>query len=369
MADRHGAVTQEMISVYERLARFSVGLIITGHLFVHERGRGHGGQAGIHEDCLVPGLSRLVEAVHRHGGVVFAQLSHAGSQSRVHDLEPLAPSRIANPLTGRVPRAATDSEVEHAVEAFGKAASRAVEAGFDGVHLHGANGYLISEFASPVTNDRQDRWSPGWDGGFPAAVLASVRAQVPATYPVTMKVGVVDTPAGGAGAHGQLEGDLVRFLREGRLDAVEVSCNLMLSPSDSAHQYVAVDRRRARQDWLFHRLGASPSPEAYYRGWAAQVRAATSTAIILVGGLRTVETMADIIRSGDADFVALARPFIREPDLVRQIERGRRGMVDCTSCNLCLDHSGRDTLRCWRVPRYRLLQHVWSRIGDGTWRR
>ncbi len=107
---------------------------------------------------MVPGLTRLVEAVHRHGGKVFAQLGHAGTQSRVPDSRPLAPSPIPNAPTGRMVGAAGEDEVQEAIEAFAAAAARAMRAGFDGVHIRGAKGYLISEFSSPLTNTRTDRW-------------------------------------------------------------------------------------------------------------------------------------------------------------------------------------------------------------------
>jgi 2,4-dienoyl-CoA reductase-like NADH-dependent reductase (Old Yellow Enzyme family) len=90
-----------------------------------------------------------------------------------------------------------------------------------------------------------------------------------------------------------------------------------------------------------------------------------NTTILLAGGMRTTETMSDVVASGDADFVAMARPFIREPDIIAQIAAGRRGMVDCTSCNLCLRHEGHHSLRCWRKPRWRLLQHAAYRVSGG----
>jgi 2,4-dienoyl-CoA reductase-like NADH-dependent reductase (Old Yellow Enzyme family) len=149
------------------------------------------------------------------------------------------------------------------------------------------------------------------------------------------------------------------------IDAIEVSSGLMQAPTDSAKTYVAVDRRRAFEDLLFHRMLASPAPEAYFRDWARALRQATGTTVILVGGLRTTTTMRDVLISGDADFLAMARPLIREPDIVRQIESGREGPVCCTSCNLCLIHEGHHSLRCWRVPRRRLLEHAVYRLSGG----
>jgi 2,4-dienoyl-CoA reductase-like NADH-dependent reductase (Old Yellow Enzyme family) len=360
-----GVMTPALLALYERLAANGVGGIITGHLYVHPRGRYARGQTGIHRDDTLGGLRSLTDAVHRHGGTIFAQLAHAGSQSRVPGNTPLAPSPVPNPLTGNDVAGATEPEVEEAVEAFGAAARRAVAAGFDGVHIHGANGYLITEFTSPVTNSRDDSWGgdPERRDAFPKAVVGAVRAAVPDSFPVTMKIGFVDAVDGGLGVDESVRRAGV-LVGEG-LDGIEVSCGLMQAPTDSANTYVAVGPRRAAQDLLVHRLLAAPRPEAYFRPWAQALRRRVDTTVMLVGGMRTTETMRDVLRSGDADFVAMARPLIREPDLVAQIEAGREGQVDCTSCNLCLIHEGHHPLQCWRTPRIRLLQHAVYRLSGG----
>jgi 2,4-dienoyl-CoA reductase-like NADH-dependent reductase (Old Yellow Enzyme family) len=365
MAGPDGEVTDPLIALYERLARGGVGAIFTGHLTCDRRGRYAVEQSGIHDDSLVPGLARLTAAVKQHGARIFAQLAHAGSQSRVPGNVPLAPSPVPNPLTGREVAGATEAELLDAVDAFAAAARRAVEAGFDGVHIHGANGYLISELSSPLTNRREDGW--GGDAGrrdrFALEVVRAVRATVPTGFPVTIKLGMVDAIPGGLEL-AESVGRAVR-LAEAGLDGIEVSCNAMRLPTDSARQYVAVDRRRAIADLLLHRAFSAPAGEAYFLPWAKALRERVDTTIVLVGGLRRTETMERILASGDADFIALARPLIREPDLVSQIERGRRGRVDCTSCNLCLTHEGHHSLRCWRTPRRRLLHHLSYRLSGG----
>jgi 2,4-dienoyl-CoA reductase-like NADH-dependent reductase (Old Yellow Enzyme family) len=360
-----GEITDKLVDIYEALARNRVGLILSGHMFCHARGRYAIRQVGIHDDGMLPGLTRLVEAVHRHGGKVFAQLAHAGSQSRVADNRPLAPSAVPNALTGRMVDAANAGDIQEAIAAFGAGAARAARAGFDGVHIHGANGYLISEFSSPLTNRRADRWggSPEGRDAFLLEVLRLVRKSVPTDMAVAVKLGLQDAVPGGM----QLAEGLRRagILAAEGADAIEVSCNAMRLPSDSAKQYVAVDRRRALGDLLLHRLLSAPHPEAYFLEPARQLRRRISKPIILVGGMRTPSTMEGILERGDADFVAMARPFIREPDLVVRLAEGRRGPVACTSCNLCLMHESHHSLRCWRVPRRRLLEHAVYRLRGG----
>jgi 2,4-dienoyl-CoA reductase-like NADH-dependent reductase (Old Yellow Enzyme family) len=365
MGDHHGNATPKQAALYEELARSGLAVITTGHMFCHPRGQYTRRQTGIHADHVVPSLRTLTEAVHRHGGLAVAQLAHAGSQSRLRDNRPLAPSPVPNALTGRPVDEGTPEEIEEVVAAFGAGARRAMESGFDGVHLHGANGYLISEFSSPVTNRRED----GWGGSaekrdrFALEVVRAVRAQLPDSMSLTMKLGMVDAVPGGLDL-GETIPRAQRLVAAG-LDGIEVSSNVMQLATDSAKQYVAVDRRRALQDLLLHRLHKGPAPEAYFVPWAQRLRAAVDTRIIAVGGMRRTQTMAHVLEAGDADFVAMARPLIREPDLVAQIAAGRTGRVDCTSCNICLMHEDHHTLRCWRTPKRRLAHHALFRLSGG----
>src|SRR5581483_7534556 len=260
-----------------------VGLIITGHMFCHPRGRYEYKQTGIHDDALLPGLRRLTGAVHQHGGRIFAQVAHAGSQSIVAANEPLAPSPVPNVMTGRPVREATAEEIEEAIAAFASAARRAADAGFDGVHIHGANGYLISEFRSPLTNRRTDAWGGSQErrDAFALEVVRAARAVLPPHMGLSMKVGledIVDEPGGLAGEEAVAG---VRRLVAAGLDAVEVSSNLMADyERASVVPYVAVDTYRALGDLLPHRLLKRPEPEAYFLPFARRARTASDAKVI-----------------------------------------------------------------------------------------
>ncbi|MCW2756676.1 MAG: hypothetical protein JWO46_422 [Nocardioidaceae bacterium] len=368
MAIGDGQVGTDYVELHEALARGGVGLAFTGHVFVHPRGRYGDLQAGLHDDRNIAGFRTVTDAVHRQGGRIFAQLAHAGSQSMSFSTRALAPSAVDNVMTGRHVEAASEDEIKEAITAFAQAARRAMEAGFDGVHLHGANGYLISEFRSPLSNRRDDRWggSQAARDEFPLAVIRAIRTEVPADRGLTMKVGVadlVDEP-GGLDPDAGVDG-IARFVEAG-LDAVEVSSNLMSDyVSASIRPYVAVDRLRALQDLLFHRLHKRAEPEAYFLPFADAVRARVDTRIVLVGGMRRLATIEDAIDSGRADFVSMARPFIREPDLVRRLESGRSTSPACVSCNICLMHDEHHALRCWRTPRVNLWRHASYRLHGG----
>ncbi|MCY3910034.1 MAG: NADH:flavin oxidoreductase [bacterium] len=369
MASESGAVTPALIELHRTLAANGVGLSLLGHAFVHPRGQSLPNQTGIHEDSLIPGLAQLTDAVHREGGLIFAQLAHAGNQGGMDDNAMVAPSSVPNALTGSVAEPASDEEIEEVIEAFGSAAGRAEEAGFDGVHIHAANGYLISSFGSPHSNTRSDRW--GGDAERRSQLLTrvyrSVRDAVGSDFPVTAKVGMEDQLEGGL----QLaeSGERIRLLAGLGLDAVEVSVGLMASGADSCQKYVAVDRRRALADHLYLRMFSPPSDEAYFEPYAQAIRAAVpDLPLLLVGGIRSTETVERVLAEGSCDFVCLARPLIREPDVVAQIEAGRRGRFDCTSCNLCLENEGSFRLQCWRTPRRRLVHaataHIRRRLGS-----
>ncbi len=367
MGGPNGEVTDELVALYEALARGGVGLSFTGHMFVEQRGRYGHAQTGIHSNEMIPGLRRLTDAVHAQGGRVFVQLGHAGSQTEADDFEPIAPSPVDNIMTGR-PAAASAKELETSVEAFGSAARRAGESGFDGVHIHGANGYLISEFRSALTNQREDKWGgdPRAREEFPLAVVRAVRESIAPEMGLTMKLGFRDfVPGDGLEPDEAVKG--AGLLADAGLDAVEVSANLMENyVGASIKPYIAVDQRRAAEDLLPHRVFKGPEQEAYFLPFAQLLRREVDTGIVLVGGLRRTETMERLLEQGDADFLALARPLIREPDLVRQIEAGRRGLVDCVSCNICVMHEQRHGLRCWRTPKWRLFQHAFHRLTGGT---
>jgi 2,4-dienoyl-CoA reductase-like NADH-dependent reductase (Old Yellow Enzyme family) len=357
MATDDGAATDALVKLYANLARGGAGLIITGHIYVEPRGQYEPRQLGLDREDRVAPLKRVAEAVHRHGGVIFAELSHAGSQSLLAQIEPLAPSIVPNAIFARPPMEMTDADIRKIVGDFGMAAARAKRAGFDGIHLHSGNGYLLAQFNSPHTNRRDDRW--GGDGPrraqFILDVYDAVREATGADFPVTARLGLADAVGNGLTLEDGLA--IARQLAARGLAALEVTYGVMTSYRENIRPYAGTTRWRVIADGMVHRALAAPVPEAYYRPFARAAKAAVDIPVILVGGLRSTDTMDEIVRAGDADFLAMARPFVREPDLVNKIAAGRRGPVDCVSCNICFLHEGIDPLRCWRTPPA-MLAHV-----------
>jgi 2,4-dienoyl-CoA reductase-like NADH-dependent reductase (Old Yellow Enzyme family) len=362
MATADGKVTDELVELYTELAKGGAGLLITGHCYVEQRGQCSPRQIGIYADHLLPGLRRLTDAVHAHRGVIFAELSHAGSQSVMPNIEPIAPSASRNEIFGRRAREMSDAEIRLVISAFADGARRAADAGFDGVHLHGGNGYLIAQFSSPLTNRRDDQWGgePARRDRFFSAVYEAVRRAVGSGFAVSARLGVADSIEGGlTTAEGVAR---AAELAQRGIDAIEVSYGVMDSYLANIRPYVGLDVRRALQDWVIPRLWRDPAPEAYYRPFARAVKNAAQVPVILVGGLRTTDTMAEVLRSGDADFLAFARPFVREPAFPNALLAGRRGGLDCVSCNICLAHDGFDPLTCWRKSAADLAYHAYCRF-------
>lgn len=340
MCDEEGRPEQAMIDLYADLARGGVGLIVTGHAFVHESGKAHSTMTAVHRDDLVPSLRTLSEVVHRESGGkrsgVVMQINHAGrkasekvtcpERSRRVGRTPVAPSPVSQVKGGPRPHELTEAEIEELVGAFGRAAGRAKEAGFDGVQLHGAHGYLINQFCSPASNWRRDRWggSSARRLRFLEEVAAAVRDEVGDDYPLLIKLGVQDFVRDGLTLDEGVE--IVRHLADWGLDAVEISCGMGTTS--------------ARKDIL------RPEDEAYFLPQARRARELTELPLILVGGMRSLEVMESILEEGTADFISMSRPLIREPDLPNQWQEGRTEPAACISCNNCWPGPGEYGIAC-----------------------
>lgn len=360
MATAEGTATERLASFYGELAAGGVGLILTGHIYVETRGQASANQLGLYDDGQIPAMRVVTDAVHAAGGVIFAELGHAGSQTALIDVDPIAPSVTANAMYGRQPRAMTSDDIDFVLDSFANAARRAVDAGYDGIHIHGGNGYLISEFSSPITNRRTDEWGGSADrrSRFFLAVYDAVRSAVGTQTPITARIGLADSMVGGLTIQESV--DRAQNLAKRGVDGLEPTYGIMRNYLENIPLYVSVNSSQAVKNVLLQRLVRPKAAEAHYRAFARALKTSVTVPIILVGGIRTTETMTAILNSGDADFLAMSRPFIREPDLVNKLSAGRTGMVDCVSCNMCLTHDGTDPLRCWRSSPAAVAAHIYT---------
>jgi 2,4-dienoyl-CoA reductase-like NADH-dependent reductase (Old Yellow Enzyme family) len=327
MADRRGRVSERQLALYEALAAGGVGLIVTGLFSVHPSGRVSGYQNVVSDDSVADGLRRLVQTVHRHGSRIVMQAAHCGREAHLYQTYKnrmaLAPSFLSDdPYFAHPHRALTEDEICEIVAAFGEAAGRARAAGFDGVQVHGAHAYLVSQFLSPHTNRRRDGWGGSPEARFRliAEIYAAMRRRVGSDYPIHVKLGVEDGFGGGLTfSEGR---DAARRCAELGFDAVEVSQGLR------GHHYSETEFRTAVP---------GRTPEAYFRHWARDIRSHADVPIVSVGGLRSLEVVRDLIDSGDADLAAMCRPLIREPDLIRRWQQGDGRPSRCVSCNRCFE--------------------------------
>jgi 2,4-dienoyl-CoA reductase-like NADH-dependent reductase (Old Yellow Enzyme family) len=362
LADDRGVIRlPEYLEFYERLAAGGSGLLFTGHCFVEERGRYTPKMTGLTSAEHAAAFGPIIEAAHAHEARIFAQLNHAGSQSRVPEVQPIAPSEIENAQTGRTPTEASPSDIRDVIDAYRSAAGLVGSAGFDGIHLHAGHGYLLSSFLSPHTNRRRDEWGGTLENRrrLILEIVAAVREGAE-ELPVTVKLGMRDFVDGGLRLEEAIE--TAQALVNAGVAAIEVSAGLTSSRIETVQTYTGVTRRRAAEDKLVHRLLSSRRPEGYFVPEARRLKRAVQCPVIVVGGLRTVGYMEEVLREGVADFVSLGRPLIREPDLPNAIRAGRRGLVACTSCNICMMHEGVHPLRCWRTSSKLLAEHTYHRL-------
>lgn len=321
MCDQEGNVTPRLIEYYRQLARGGLGLIITGYSYVREDGKQNPGKMGSSNDTHLPGLKQLTEAVHQEGCTIFCQLVHAGGQTsqKIIGKQPLAPS--ATDFAGYLdtPREMTTDDIKAVVSAFGAAAARAKQAGFDGVQLHGAHGYLINQFLSPLCNQRQDAYGGSLENRmtFLEEVFVSVRSAVGEHYPVTIKLTAADHLDGGLQPQDAVA--IAKRLDKLGIDAIEVSSGTAVSGE--------LGPARQRID--------SREKEAYNADLARLIKQAVGVPVIVVGGLRSCGVMQKLLGEGDADLFALSRPLIREPDLPNIWRKDVNHIATCTSCNGC----------------------------------
>lgn len=330
MADDAGRPLPSLAALYGELARGGVGLIITGHMFVHRSGKAHPGMTGIFSDESVPDLKVLADVVHQHGGAIAAQINHGGRQVRgalVDD--PIAPSAYEAPPPRATAREMTVDEIEMLIDAYAQAARRAQEAGLDAVQIHAAHGYLVSQFLSPLANVRDDEWGGSFENRtrFLRRIISAVRMQVGSGFPVLAKLGIRDESDDGLSLEEGVA--IVGMLAQWGLDAVEISGGL----ADTGTFNIVGD------------IGPGQN-EAYFRPWAKAAREAAQLPIILVGGMRSMATMENVLASGDAQFVSLCRPLICEPDLPNKFACGLSHAAACVSRNRCWPKTGDVGIAC-----------------------
>ncbi len=354
MALETGEVTDDMIKKYSNLAKGEVGLITPGFMNVHPLGKAFKYQTAIYSDEMIPGLRKLVEAVHQEGGKIAFQLAHAGLQTfdAITGQSPLAPSnKIRNPMSLKKPEEMKEEQIQEIIEAFAKAANRAAEAGADAVQFHGAHGFLISEFLSPFFNRRKDSWGGSDENRFRfiKEVFQETRKALPEEIPILIKMNTNDfTPK--TGVTPELAKKYAGWLVELGINGVELSCGTYFTFHTTrgeipADEFLEGAVKLGLPKWAkflaklsFKKLAPKCSfEEGYNLSAAKEIKPALGEIpLTIVGGMRRLKHMEEVLENKFADFISMSRPLIREPFLVKKIREGRAEEASCVSCNKCL---------------------------------
>jgi 2,4-dienoyl-CoA reductase-like NADH-dependent reductase (Old Yellow Enzyme family) len=320
MATQDGRVTPQLIDTMVALAQGGVGLIISGHAYVQQVGQASPFQLGFYDDSLIAGLQSMTGAVHAAGGQIVAQLAHAGNFAleKAVGRPPVVASSFDD--LAQTPRSElSPDDLSILKDDYVAAARRAQAAGFDGIQLHSAHGYLLSQFLSPWFNRRSDAYGGSLDSRvrIHVEIIQAVREAVGDDYPILVKMNCEDFAEGGLSVADSIEA--ARQMAAAGLDAVELSGGLLtggkLSPSRPNIN--------------------TPEKEAYFQEPARKFKNALDVPLILVGGVRSPEVAEGLFEEKTADYFAMSRPLIREPDLINRWQSGDRSPARCLSDNLC----------------------------------
>lgn len=335
LVDKDSAATDELIKLYKTLAEGEVGTIITGHTSIDPRGRAGWQMMSLENDRMIKPLQQLTKVVHEHEARIFVQLSHAGryAPGAIIQSRPLAVWLDPNEeQRGQYPpEEAKPSDITDLINKFVNAAVRAQEAGFDGVQLHSAHGYLISQFLSPMFNKRKDEWGGSLTNRarFLTEVIRQIRSRTGSGFAIWAKMNCEDFIQGGMTVNESIA--TAKLLKESGLDALEISGGVTF-------------------ETVIRKGVPKTVPEAYFLPQAEQFRAALpGFPLALVGGIRSYAMMEKILGEKGINLVSMSRPFIREPQFALKL-RKHKSVADCISCNLCLTKK-QESVKCRALPK------------------
>ncbi|MHA1783654.1 MAG: NADH:flavin oxidoreductase [Candidatus Helarchaeota archaeon] len=328
LAADDGSITNRNLSSYEALAKNNIGLIITGYMNVNKNGKAAPRQLGIHSDFLIDGLKKLVSTVKNYDVTFFAQIAHGGRQiigSHLKNIDVVAPSNIPDRLVNVIPREMTEEDIAKCVDDFVKATQRAYEAGFDGVQLHCAHGYLLSLFLSPYCNKRTDSYGGSVENRFKIVedIILGIHDEIDKNFPIIAKLNV---------------SDFVQDEEQLTIDESKQHAKRMvdlgiqaIEPSGGLYETAMYGNLTAMRTKI-----KTEKDEAYFLPEAKIIKKEIGNVpVILVGGIRSMKVAERVINE-KIDFISMSRPFIREPDLITKWMNGISKKSDCISCGRCL---------------------------------
>lgn len=365
LADEFGKPSDKLTKMYTTLAQNNVGLIITGYAGVLQNGKSScGNMLMIDKDEHIEDYKKLVNEVHEYDTPIILQLVHCGRQtnSEIIGCTKVAPSAIKDKFYNEsIPQELSENQILEIINSFVQSIIRAQKAGFDGVQLHLAHGFLLSSFLSPHMNKRKDKWGGSTENRFRivSEIFRLARENV-GNYPILAKINVFEKSQDGIKLNEAIK--IAKLLEQSNCSAIEASCGI---PEEG---FVTV-RGKIPFEILFKTnpefknipkflhpimkillstLLKSPKPHYLYNlAGAQEIKKHVNIPVIVVGGIRKLQDITDIIESEKSDFIAMSKPFIIEPNIVKKFIEEKQTKSKCIDCNFCLIGLEIEPLKCY----------------------
>jgi len=310
-----GKIGNELLEYYAARARGGFGLIITEFTCVDLAGKAMPSQLMIHSDEFIPEFKKLTERIHQEGGKIFLQLQHSGRQTISHFTggQPVAPSPVPCPVNRDLPKELTVEEIRDIIAKFGEAALRAQKAGFDGVEIHGAHGYLPAQFLSSYSNKRADEYGGDIIGRtrFAVELIQEIKKKCGRNYPLIFRISGEERVESGRTIQETVI--IAKILEKAGADAIHVSTGVYAS--------------------MPYMVAPANVPNGFNLDAAAAVKKAVNIPVIAVGRINDPLMAEEVVASGIADFVALGRASLADPEFPNKVKENRpEDISPCVGC-------------------------------------
>ncbi|MGC9780889.1 MAG: NADH:flavin oxidoreductase [Candidatus Heimdallarchaeota archaeon] len=330
-SDEAGVLRQPILDYYEKLVAGGLGFIIKGHSYVIESGKAHTGQSGLTNENHIPKMKELTKIVHSHEVPIIAQINHAGYNSKANRM-----TASTYEIDNLQAREATIDDIELVIDSFANAAELAIQADFDGVQIHGAHGYLLSQFLSDNVNKRTDDYGGTLENRARLLfdVFKAIKKRIGNGPIIAIKMNCDDFASHG-GITISESVQIANWLDEKGIDLIEIS-------GGGPKQDRSIRKVRAKPD------ENSPYYEANFAGHAEKIRKGIpSVPLALVDGIRNKTAMEAILSNNLADLISMSKPLIIEQDFPNRLKRGQSSS-ECIDCRKCLspDVFGKQMLKC-----------------------
>ncbi len=324
IADEKGYVNDRVMALYEDLARGGASAIITGYAFVIEEEQPNPRMFGAYDDSFVDSYKPLTDMVHNNGSKIILQLVYGGSFTW-HNLGKRTiwgPSAVLNKLTGVTPDEMSPENIETLIQAFGDAAKRAMDGGFDGVEMHAGHGYLLNQFLSPFFNKREDEYGGSSEKRAKIVydIYENIKSKTAPDFPVMIKLNCSDFMGEKGFTFKECKELCINLSNKGIL-AVEISGGPVFRAPKTEKEVTKKVELKAK--------------DSYFSEYAKDIADAIEAPVILVGGNRSLDTMETLLNETSIEYFSFSRPLLSEPDLINKWVEDKTVKPRCTSCNKC----------------------------------